>query len=77
VQIGNRTGRVTVLVAVGHGAILEPLAIVPRSDSHQTLVVAVDDQHIGNTGHELKRMLANLAALLDAVDKESVVGLRQ
>jgi hypothetical protein len=44
VKIGNRTGRVTALVAVGHGAILEPLAIVPSSDSHQTLVVAVDDQ---------------------------------
>jgi ankyrin repeat protein len=73
VQIGNRTGRATVLFAVGHGVILAPLAIVPSSDSHQTLVVAVDDQHIGETGHEVKRTLADLAALLDAVDKESVV----
>ena len=73
VQIGNRTGRATVLFAVGHGVLLEPLAIVPSSDSHQTLVVAVDDQHIGETGHEVKRALSNLATLLDAVDKESVV----
>jgi hypothetical protein len=47
--------------------------IVPSSDARQTLVVAVDDAHIGQTGHELKRTLADLAALLDAVDKESAV----
>lgn len=73
VQIGNRTGRATVFLAVGHGVILEPLAIVPSSDPHQTLIVAVDDDHIGEPGHEVKRTLADLAALLDAVDKESVV----
>jgi Ankyrin repeats (3 copies) len=73
VQIGNRTGRATVLFAVGHGVILAPLAIIPSSDSHQTLVIAVDDQHIGQTGHEMKRTLADLADLLDAVDKQSVV----
>jgi hypothetical protein len=72
-QIGERSGRATVLFAVGHGVILEPIAIVPSSDARQTLVVAVDDQHIGQTGHEVKRTLADLAALLDAVDKESTV----
>jgi hypothetical protein len=72
-QIGSRTGRATVLFAVGHGVMLEPLAIVRSSDAHRTLVVAVDDAHIGETGHEVKRTLTNLAALLDAVDKESVV----
>jgi ankyrin repeat protein len=73
VQIGNRTGRATVLFAVGHGVMLEPLAIVPSSDARRTLVVAVDDKHIGETGHEVKRTLVNLAALLDAVDKQSAV----
>jgi ankyrin repeat protein len=73
VQIGNRSGRATVLFAVGHGVILEPLAIVPSSDARRTLLVAVDDAHIGQTGHEVKRTLADLAALLDAVDKESAV----
>jgi hypothetical protein len=58
---------------VGHGVILAPLAIVPSSDSHQTLVIALDDKHIDEMGHEVKRTLADLAALLDAVDKESVV----
>ncbi len=73
VQIGNRSGRATVLFAIGHGVILEPLAIIPSSDARQTLVVAVDDAHIGQAGHEVKRTLADLAALLDAVDKESAV----
>jgi hypothetical protein len=51
----------------------EPLAIVRSADAHRTLIVAVDDAHIGEIGHEVKRTLTNLAALLDAVDKESAV----
>jgi ankyrin repeat protein len=72
-QLGKRSGRATVLFEIGHGVILVPLAIVPSSDARRTLLVVVDDAHIGQTGHEVKRTLADLAALLDAVDKESAV----
>jgi ankyrin repeat protein len=71
-RIGNRTGRVTILFEIGHGVISVPLALVPSSDPRATLVIAMDDQHIGEPGHETKRTLAGLADLANAVDERSV-----
>ena len=71
-RIGTRTGRVTVLFEVGHGVIAVPLALIPSSDARATLVIALDDQHIGEPGHETKRTLAGLADLVNAVDERSV-----
>jgi ankyrin repeat protein len=71
-RIGNRTGRVTILYEIGHGVIAVPLALIPSSDARATLVIALDDQHIGEPGHETKRTLAGLADLVNAVDERSV-----
>jgi ankyrin repeat protein len=71
-RIGNRTGRVTILYEIGHGVIAVPLALIPSSDARATLVIALDDQHIGEPGHETKRTLTGLADLVNAVDDRSV-----
>jgi ankyrin repeat protein len=71
-RIGNRTGRVTIVYEIGHGVIAVPLALIPSSDARATLVIALDDQHIGEPGHETKRTLAALADLVNAVDVRSV-----
>lgn len=71
-RIGNRTGRVTILYEVGHGVIAVPLALIPSPDARATLVIALDDQHIGEPGHETKLSLAGLADLANAVDEGSV-----
>jgi hypothetical protein len=73
-KLGNRTGRVAVFAEVGHGVILVPLAAIPSANGRATLVIVMDDQHIGERGHEVKRALSSLGSLLDAVDKQSVMG---
>jgi hypothetical protein len=70
-RIGNRTGRVAVLLGIGHGVIPAPLAVIPTSDARATLVIAMDDAHFGEPGHEVKRALADLADLLKAIDEQS------
>ena len=73
VRIGQRSGRATLLLSVGHGVVMTPLAIIPSQDAARNLVIVMDDPHIGEPGHEpsLEQALVVLAEMLKLADQGS------
>jgi hypothetical protein len=76
-QIGDRKGRVAVLLEIGHGVIAVPVAVIPSDDRRLSVVVVMDDVHFGEKGHEVKPLLADLGDLLRAVDGELRISQRR
>jgi hypothetical protein len=69
--IGNRKGRTAILFEIGHGVIAVPLAAIPTGNKQTTLLIILDDVHLGDKGHDIKRALTDLAGLLKAADEQS------
>jgi hypothetical protein len=69
--IGNRKGRTAILFEIGHGIIAVPLAAIPTGSKQTTLLIILDDVHLGNPGHDIKRAMTDLAGLLKAADEQS------
>jgi hypothetical protein len=69
--IGDRAGRTAVLMGAGHGVMFAPIAAIQSGDASATLCVVFDDSHLGDSGHEIQRTLADLVELLRAVDRRT------
>ena len=70
-RIGDRAGRTVVLMGAGHGVMFAPIAVIPDGDVSATLCVVLDDPHLGDPGHEMRRTLVDLVDLLKAVDQRT------
>jgi len=73
VRVGERNGRAALFLAVGHGVVMTPLAVMPSRDASLTIVITMDDPHLGEPGHEpsMKKALEVLAAMLRLADEAS------
>jgi hypothetical protein len=70
-EIDGRPGRAFVLMSLGHGVGMAPIAVVRSRDGDSNLIVAISGAHLwdGVSSDAIPEVLREVSALLSAVDK--------